>query len=238
MSRLSFRAVICSRAKETKPPLLPFVLPFCLPERIVSESVLESFEVGDRERLGLAEGVHIGPHVVDPDALCVGLVGLASGEETGHWSSHPARRRFRSADAGSCERRRAPSSNSATSAHVVFEENVVGHHDGGPAARLERSNNVLNESELLIRGVCRDREIGPCRPPSALLRSEGWVRENEVSLADSLAVRRECVSALHHALDAMEHEVHQAEPVRVRHKLDSDERVACVGRMLSASFSL
>src|ERR1019366_6059400 len=70
---------------ETEPPRPSFcVIPRCrseCSEWVFTERFLERCEVGDRERLGLTEGVHVGPHVVDPDTLGVGLVGLTSGQK-------------------------------------------------------------------------------------------------------------------------------------------------------------
>ena len=225
MSRLSFLAAISSRLKETKPALFPFVLPLRLPQRISPEGFLKRLEVLDRERLGLAESVHVCPHVIDPDALRVGLIALASGEkyDIGLHALRVEDPGRKSQDRMNVAKLHHPIPQ--PTAHTVFKQDVVGNHDGGAASGLERSNDVLNEGELLIRSVCRYREIGSGRPSSALLRAEGRICENEVGLADPFAVGRERVPALHHAFDAMEHEVHQAEPVCVGNKLDPNESV-------------
>ena len=111
------------------------------------------------------------------------------------------------------------------SADIILEQHVIGNHDRGAASRLERSDDVLNEGELLVRGVCRDRKIGPRRPSSAFLRAERRVRQDDIGFADPLTVRGKRVAALDHAFDAVKHEIHQAEPVRVGHELKPDEGV-------------
>src|ERR1035437_5989076 len=176
-------------SEETKPTLFSVVLPVCLSEWVFPERSLKRLEVGDCERLGLAEGVHIGTHVIEPYALGVALVGLSSREK-----QNIGLNTLRVEDPGrepqNCvkvAKLHHPVPQTAT--YTIFEEDIIGNHDSGASSRLHRSDNVLNEGELFIGGVCRDRKIVPRRPPSPLFRSEGWVRQNEISFADPFTIR-------------------------------------------------
>src|SRR5690606_40332629 len=51
----------------------------------------------------------------------------------------------------------------------------------------------------------------------------GRIGEHQVGLGKVLAVGREGITALDAAFNAVQHEVHQAQTVRVRHQLQSDE---------------
>ena len=74
------RCDLLAAVKKRNRPSSPSSLRFAFPSGSFAEGLLKRLEVGNCERPGLAEGVHIGPHVVDPDALRVGLVVLAAGK--------------------------------------------------------------------------------------------------------------------------------------------------------------
>ena len=62
------------------------------------------------------------------------------------------------------------------------------------------------------------------RPPPFLVPKGGLVRIKS-ALRQALAIGRERVAEFDAALDAVQHQVHQAEAMRVGHQLDADERV-------------
>ena len=108
---------------------------------------------------------------------------------------------------------------------VVLEQHVVGHDHGGAAARLQRADDVLDKGKLLVRRVRRDREVGARRPTAALLGAERRIGQDEIGLGQRLAIRRQRVDVVDAALDAVQQQVHHAEPMRVGHKLRPDEGV-------------
>src|SRR5271168_247703 len=67
--------------KETESALLSFVPPLRLAQWIFPERLLKRCEIGDREWPRLAKGIHVCPHVVNPDTLRIGLVVLTAREE-------------------------------------------------------------------------------------------------------------------------------------------------------------
>ena len=90
---------------------------------------------------------------------------------------------------------------------------------------------MLEERELLVRR--REREVVACRQPTALLRPERRVRHDDVGLRQLLSRRGERVAELHVAVDAVEHQVHQGEAVRVLHELHAEECLCALEGLLS-----
>ena len=78
-----------------------------------------------------------------------------------------------------------------------------------------------NASCLFEVGKVKSSRVGP---PAALLRPERRVREDHIRLRQRRALRRERVAEPQVALDVVEHQVHQRQPVRVRHQLHAVER--------------
>ncbi len=61
-------------------------------------------------------------------------------------------------------------------------------------------------------------------PPPFLVPKGGFVRMT-FGLAEALSVGRQRVAASDEALNAVQHEIHQTEPVRVWHELQADKCV-------------
>ena len=123
-------------AREAAPAaFLALILALCPAVRIVAVGLLEVREVLDRQRAGLAEGGHVGPHVIDPDRLGVGLVGLAALEK-----QHVGLDALRIEDAGrqpqdGVQVAKVHQPRAQPAAGVVLEQHVVGHHHRRRARR-------------------------------------------------------------------------------------------------------
>ena len=217
MSRLSPRAAICLAGEAAEAALLALVLPLGAADRVVAEGRFEGGEVLGAQRPRLAEGGHVGAHVVDPDGLGVALSVLRAGEE-----DHVGLDALRIEDAG----RQAQDGVQVAPVHQhlrrrrppVLEQHVVRHDHGGAAAGLQRADDVLDKGELLVGGVGRHREVVARRaPPPFLVPKGGLVRIR--SAGQRLRPRRTACRSVRVALDAVEHEVHEAEAMRVRHEL-------------------
>ena len=115
---------------------------------------------------------------------------------------------------------------------IVFEEHVIRDDDGRAPPWHEGADDMLDEGELLVRSLGGHREVGARRAPSALLRSEGWVGHDDVRPLQLLPVCRERVAAGDHALDTVEHEVHEAKAVRIRHELKPRQCVVALEESL------
>jgi hypothetical protein len=74
-------------------------------------------------------------------------------------------------------------------AGVVLEQDVVGHHDGGPSSGLQRPHDMLDEGELLVGRVGGYREIRAVWPAATLLGAKGRIGEDEFGFGKPRAVR-------------------------------------------------
>src|SRR5262245_50835030 len=68
-------------AEEAEPALVALILALRLAQRITAERLLEFFEIDNGQGARLAERVHIRAQVIDPDALRVAPIRLATGHE-------------------------------------------------------------------------------------------------------------------------------------------------------------
>ena len=121
-------------------------------------------------------------------------------------------------------------------ASAAFEEHVVRHHYRGATVLLEDGEDMLQEVELLVRGrspevVSVDDERFFARlarlvdDGHAALLAEGWVGQHQLIFA---VLARERVLYLHRhvrrvAPDAVQHQVHAAEPRDAVHQFNAAE---------------
>ena len=183
----------------------------------------EAREVLALERVRLAEGRHVRAQVVEPDFFGIALVGRAAREE-----EHVRLDALRIEDA----RRQAQDGVQVALLHevaadgltvAVGEQDVVGQDDGGArfAVCLKAAVDVLKEVELLV--ARRVGEVVARRTLAALLRAERRIRQHDVVILEALAEVRERVTKVNRAVDAMQHGVHEREPVRVVDELAAGE---------------
>src|SRR5215208_5925534 len=60
---------------------------------------------------------------------------------------------------------------------VILEQHVIRHHDRRSTTRLQCPDDVLDESQLLVRGIGGDREVRAGRtPPPFFVPKGGLVR--------------------------------------------------------------
>ena len=111
---------------------------------------------------------------------------------------------------------------------VVLEKHVVGQDHRRPAAGFQGAHDVLDEGQLLVGRVGGDREVGSVRAPASLFGAEGRVGQDQVGLAQALAVWGQAVAQDQGALDAVQHHVHQGEALSVGHQLHADEGVVAL----------
>ena len=200
-------------------------------ERVVAEDGFELGEVLARELRALAELRHVGAQVVDPDFLGVALVRFAAGEE-----QHIGLHALRIEDAG----RQAQDGVQVALVHqvaadlladIAFEQHVVGQHHGGATTGLQAAIDVLQEAELLVAGGIGEIIAGG--QAAAFLGAEGRIGQDQRGFGQRLRLRgRACRRSGCRPIDAVQHQVHQRQAVRVLHVLHAVEGVAAVLALL------
>ena len=183
----------------------------------------EAREVLALERVRLAEGRHVRAQVVEPDFVRVPLVGRAARKE-----EHVRLNALRVEDA----RRQTQDGVQVALLHevaadgltvAVGEQDVVGQDNGGTrfAVCLKAAVDVLEEVELLV--ARRVGKVVARRALAALLRAERRIRQHDVVILEALAEVRERVAKVNRAVDAVQHGVHEREPMRVVDELAAGE---------------
>src|SRR6266545_2254110 len=187
--------------------------------RIGAVAGLERAEMLGHERpVLLGDPRHVGARIVDPDVLGGPPLGeedhvrLGPGAVGGEGAVGQAEHRVQVAVLGE---------NLEHVARLVGEQAVVRHHHGGPAARLQDGQHVLQEVELLVRGD--DRDVRPLRHLLGSLVAERRIGQHHVEapVAGRLVDR---VAENDLGLEAMEIEIHQSEPPRPAHQLLAEVR--------------
>jgi hypothetical protein len=209
----------------TETAFFVLILTLRFAERITAEGLLKIGKVRDDEWSGLAEGFHLIAQVVDPNRLSVGLVGLAAREKQ-HVSFDALRIENLRREAKDCMQvAQLHHPRAQSPAGVILKQDVVGYNDCSTTAKLQGADDVFDEGELFIRRVGSDRKIGTVWSSATLLCAKGRIGENEVRRRKRLAVRRQRVARFNALFDAMEHEVHQAKAMRIRHQFEADKGV-------------
>src|ERR1017187_6589490 len=175
-------------AVKAKTSFFTFVLALGHAVWIITKGLLKGPKIIDFKKPCLAEGIHIRAHVIYPQALRAGPIGIATRhkenirlnalriEDAGRQTQH-------SVDIAKLHH---PITKPAT--HILLEQDVIGNDDGRTGSRLESSDDVLHESELFVRRFRRDGEIRARRPSPSLFCSEWRIRKNHIRLADALTV--------------------------------------------------
>jgi hypothetical protein len=169
--------------------LRPTIYPCRPATRIFAKRRLKLREVGQRHQPCLAEARHVGAQVIDPHRLGIGLVGLSTGQEDDvglhALSIEDASRQAQNG----VQVAQLHHPLTKTPASVVLEQHVVRQDDGGATAGLQRPHHMLDESQLLVGGIDRDRKILPARSSSPLFGAEGRIGQDQIGLTQGLTVR-------------------------------------------------
>ncbi len=197
-------------------------LAVCAAQGIGTEEAFEFFEVVWLQRIGLAEGRHVGAQVVEPD-VPGGLLHVVRRVDL---VRHTGEEQHVGLDALSIEDPRWQAQDcvqvavhhqeaAQLGACAVAKEDVVGHDNGAAPAILEVTNGVFEEGHRADTFARCQGEVRAVHIARHLV--ERRVGQDHIRLAERFALRCATVLATHKAFDPMQKHVHDAQTVRVRH---------------------
>jgi len=175
--------------------------------RVCAETVLELGKVlGSQGAIFFRDPRDIGPPVIDP--YIFGWIALSEENNVG-LCSWAVRGERAIGEAKNLVKIAVLGEDLEYIARLIGKQNIVGHDDGGPAARLEDAHHVLDEVELFVAGG--NREIIPAWRLVGPFGAKGRIGHNDIKLsAPSRLING--VSEIDVGLDAMKIEVHQSKP--------------------------
>ena len=184
-----------------------------------------------RQRCPFAKLRHVRPQIVHPNLLGVPLFTLTPREKQ-HVRLHSLRVKN--------PRRQPQNRVQITLIHQVapdffpdptFEQHVIGQHHRRPPTGLKATVDVLHKTELFV--ARRKREVRPSRKTAAFFRPKRRVSEHQRRLGQPGAIVRKGVPVSDPAVDAVEHQVHHREAMRVLHMFHPEKRLALIFLLLS-----